>query len=909
MLKIQLLLRLKILSTMLIAVVLLACPFSAAGEETLRVHYQNSQGSYDDLGLWLWGDVAQPFTSWPDDALLFSQQNDFGAFVDVKLADNASEIGFIVLNTRTEEQDAGNKIFMVTQNEIWIRENDDNVYTSADLKITPVMHLARVMAENMLSIRFNNIKELNNDEAFAVIDAQGKKVEITDTDTSKLPDVTLKTSKIDYEKLPLTVKYNQQSIQAHLSWQMIDKLYAYQGNDLGCTFMDENVQFKLWAPKATKVDLLLYAKDDQTRMVKQVSMSRESQGIWYLQLGQNEAGGLIGSHYQYEVTNPGKVAVKVLDPYAKSMAAVTVSPGAVDAGASGDFVGKAAIVDPNAIGETPSPAQIPGYEKREDAIIYEVHVRDFTSDPSIEGDLNARWGTYKAFIDKLDYIKDMGVTHIQLLPVMAWYYGDETAMAERELEYSAKNNNYNWGYDPHGYFSLDGAYSQNPNDPALRIAEFKELVDAIHSRKMGVTLDVVYTHMAKASFLEDIVPDYYFFRDPQGSLLGDFGNNLATNRIMAEKLMVDSVKYWFDQYKIDGMRWDMMGDATKDSVQRAYNAAAAINKQTLFIGEGWRTFKGHIEDPALEGQSADQDWMSETDDVGVFSDEFRNELKSGFGNEGAPMFLTGGPRNIRNLFRNIKAQPSNTPADSPGDMVPYIEAHDNLPLYDIIAQAIKKDPDIPANDAEIHQRIRIGNAMLLTAQGIAFLHAGQEYGRTKQWRAKGKPEQKFHKLTDADGKPFKYPYFVHDSYDSSDAINMFDWKKVTHTSRYPENLKTQRYTRGLIALRRSSDAFRLGSKELVDKNLKLLSKADADTEDLIIAWSATSTSGETFYIFINADTKPRSFKLSIDMTSTIVVADSEVAGIAPVANPSGFKLSKKALKLAPLSLVIFKSAN
>lgn len=201
-----------------------------------------------------------------------------------------------------------------------------------------------------------------------------------------------------------------------------------------------------------------------------------------------------------------------------------------------------------------------------------------------------RWGTYAAFAKKLDYIKSLGVTHIQLLPVMAWYYGDETQMNERELDYSAQGNEYNWGYDPHSYFSPDGAYSQRPADPEARIRELKGLIDAVHEAGMGVILDVVYTHMAKKELLNDIVPGYYAFQDAHGNFIGGFGNNLATSHKMAEKLMVDSVKYWFEEYKIDGMRWDMMGDATADAVQAAYDAAEAINPKALFIGEGWITF-------------------------------------------------------------------------------------------------------------------------------------------------------------------------------------------------------------------------------------------------------------------------------------------------------------------------------
>jgi secreted pullulanase len=479
-------------------------------------------------------------------------------------------------------------------------------------------------------------------------------------------------------------------------------------------------------------------------------------------------------------------------------------------------------------------------------------------------------------------------------------------MGERELAYSARKNNYNWGYDPQNYFSPDGAFSENPENPHLRIAELKDLISAIHQAGMGVILDVVYTHMARADFLNDIVPDYYFFKGPDGSFLGDFGNNLATNRKMAEKLLIDSVKHWFSEYKIDGMRWDMMGDATFAAVQKAYDTAAAINPQAIFIGEGWRTFKGHIEDIALTGKGADQDWMDKTDSVGVFSDEMRNELKSGFGCEGQPMFLTGGPRDISRLFANIKAQPTNTPADSPGDMVQYIEAHDNMTLYDVIAQSIRKDPEIAANDLEIHRRIRLGNLIILTSQGTVFLHAGQEYGRTKQWLASSTPEQKFHYLTDADDKPFIHPYFIHDSYDSSDAINMFDWKKATNAQAFGNCHATASFTRGLIALRQSSDAFRLKTKALVDTNVELIKIPEIRTTDLAIAYKCQGTDKKSFCIFINADSCEREFTLPFALTTAELLVDQEKAGTEAIKNPAGVTPGSSTIRLAPLAAAVFR---
>jgi pullulanase len=349
-----------------------------------------------------------------------------------------------------------------------------------------------------------------------------------------------------------------------------------------------------------------------------------------------------------------------------------------------------------------------------------------------------------------------------------------------------------------------------------------------------------------------------------------------------------------------------MGDATADAVQKAFDAAKAIHPQVIFIGEGWRTFKGHLEDPALKGKGADQDWMAKTDSVGVFSDEFRNELKSGFGCEGDPMFITGGPRLVETIFQNLKAQPANTPADQPGDMVPYIEAHDNLPLYDVIAQSIKKDPDLPENDLEIHKRIRLGNTLLLTAQGTAFLHAGQEYGRTKQWRAPGQPEHKFHTMAGIDGTPFRFPHFVHDSYDASDAVNRFDWAKATDAKAFPVNQATRAYTVGLIALRRSSDAFRLGSRDLVEKLVTRIAAPEIKEKDLVIAYRCRGTGGEAFSIFINADGVPRTLTVGEDLTSGVVIADGAEVHLAGIRQPVGVALTPAGITLDPLTAAIIR---
>ncbi|WP_078549440.1 pullulanase [Litchfieldia alkalitelluris] len=882
-------------------------------ENTVRIHYDRDDNNYENLGLWMWDDVTATFESWPTSAIPFTaeQTDRYGAYVDVELKEDAQQIGFLVVNRETGEKEGGDKGFSLLQdyNRLWIKNGDDNVYISPYWETPTGIVSGEVLSDSKFLLAFTSTKGLTADDvqqSLSITDKDNNSVTIESVEITSDTSVVVH-APINLDNAPFNVTFQGRTVSAKAGWRLLDEMYSYDGNDLGATYNNGNVTLKLWAPTASDVTANFFDKDDASNQIGSIELELGEDGVWSTDVTPAElnVSDLRGYYYQYDVTNDG-VTKQVLDPYAKSMAAFTVNTKG-EAGPDGDTVGKAAIVDLSQTNPSGfNGANIEGYEKREDAIIWEVHVRDFTSDPSIEGDLNARWGTYSAFIDKLDYIKSLGVTHVQLLPVMAWYFGDETNMGQRELDYSAGGNEYNWGYDPHNYFTPDGAYSENPEDSELRIQELKELIDAIHDAGMGVVLDNVYTHMAKASFLNDIVPNYYAFQDANGNFIGGFGNNLATNHHMAEKLMIDSVKYWFEEFKIDGMRWDMMGDATYDSVQKAYDAAAEINPDALFIGEGWRTFGGQLADPSLQGMGADQDWMDQTDNVGVFSDEIRNELKSGFGSEGEPRFLTGGARDINLIFNNIKGQPTNTPADDPGDMVQYIAAHDNLPLYDVIAQSIKKDPAIPENDLEIHKRIRIGNAMILTSQGTAFIHAGQELGRTKQWKADGVPEQKYHALEDESGTVFGY--FVHDSYDSSDAINMFDWEKATNADSYSVNNVTREYTTGLIELRRSSNAFRLGEMDLVNSNVTLIESPEITEQDLVIGYKNESTDGTgSYYVFVNADNQERTLTLSEDLTAYKVLVDSDEAGVEEVSEISGFELTENKLTMAPLTTVVIKN--
>lgn len=870
-------------------------------ENTVRIHYERNNADYDNWCLWNWEDVESPSDGWPNGAADFKGIGKYGAYYDIKLKENANKIGFLFVNKQSGAQTGDMTFEMLNQyKQLFVKEGENQVYTNPYGTVPIALISGEVLSDKLITLHFTTTVGITEDELkeqLNIKDVDGNEVTFTSVNIEGPQTVNVH-GDFNLEKIPFEVTYGERTISVKSGWKLIDEMYGYDGKLGADLHRDGSATLKVWSPKADSISVVLYDKNDQNIVVETVPMTKGDRGVWSVKLAETNTGlaNLKGYYYHYEITH-GNDTKLALDPYAQSMAAWNND--------AGYPIGKAAIVDVSSIGPELEYATIPGFKKREDTIIYEVHVRDFTSDPNIADDLQARFGTFASFVEKLDYIQELGVTHIQLLPVMSYYFANEFEADERMLEYASTGTNYNWGYDPQSYFSLTGMYSENPEDPELRIKEFKNLINEIHKRDMGVVLDVVYNHTARVSIFEDLVPNYYHFMDADGTPRTSFGGGrLGTTHEMARRILVDSIKYWVEEYKVDGFRFDMMGDHDAESIQIAYDEAKKLNPNIVMIGEGWVTFVGDEGEPV---QAADQQWMQHTDSVGSFSDEFRNELKSGFGSEGQPRFITGGARNVQQIFDNIKAQPHNFYTDDPGDVVQYIEAHDNLTLYDVIAQSIKKDPEIPENDLEIHQRIRIGNAMVLTSQGKAFLHAGQEYGRTKQWRADASSAPyKSTFMTDENNNPFVYPYFIHDSYDSSDIINRVDWEKATDKEKYPVNHVTSEYTKGLIKLRRSTDAFRLGTRELIDENVTMIESPEIKEQDLVVAFRSVSTNGVEYYTFVNADTASRTLTLEEDISKGIVVVDQKKAGVDAVSDPTGFELNATSITLEPLTTVVVR---
>lgn len=895
---------------------------------TVRVNYYRTDGNYDKKSLWYWGDVKNPSSGeWPD-GTDFTATGKHGRYIDIPLNEAAREFGFLLLDESKKGDDVKIRkedykfTDLKNHSQIFLKDDDETIYTNPyyvhDIRMTGAQHVAKSRIESS----FSTLVGAKKDDILkhsSITDYQGNKVAITDVKVDEAGKKVTYIGDFSDTQHPYTVSYNSDRFTTRSSWRLKDESYSYDG-PLGATLKEDGkrVDLTLWSPSADKVSVVVYDKKDPEKVVGTVALEKGEKGTWKQTLDANSGLGIsnyTGYYYHYQIERQGKT-VLVLDPYAKSLAAWNSDLAKTDAAHK---VAKAAFVDPAKLGpQDLTYGKIRNFKSREDAVIYEAHVRDFTSDPAIAKDLTKPFGTFEAFIEKLDYLKDLGVTHIQLLPVLSYYFVNELKNHERLSAYASSNSNYNWGYDPQNYFSLTGMYSSDPKDPEKRIAEFKNLINEIHKRGMGAILDVVYNHTANVDIFEDIEPNYYHFMDADGTPRTSFGGGrLGTTHYMSKRVLVDSIKYLVETYKVDGFRFDMMGDHDAASIEEAYKAARALNPNLIMLGEGWRTYTGDENTPV---QPADQDWMKKTDTVAVFSDDIRNNLKSGYPNEGQPAFITGGKRDINTIFKNLIAQPTNFEADNPGDVIQYIAAHDNLTLFDIIAQSIKKDPSKAKNYAEIHRRLRLGNLMVLTAQGTPFIHSGQEYGRTKQFLDPAyktpvpddKVPNKSHLLRDKDGKPFVYPYFIHDSYDSSDAINKFDWTKATDSKAYPENVKSRDYMKGLIALRQSTDAFRLKNLQDIKERVRLITvpgQNGVEKEDVTIGYQITAPNGDIYAVFVNADDKAREFTLGTafaHLRKAEVLADENQAGPVGIAKPQGLEWTEKGLKLNALTAVVLR---
>jgi pullulanase len=547
----------------------------------------------------------------------------------------------------------------------------------------------------------------------------------------------------------------------------------YVGNDLGVSYTKEKTNIRVWAPTAKEVELRIYKHSIEGEAIRIDQFTRFDNGTWIFSLN----GDLNGFYYTIRV-NDGEW--------------LNETPG-VDARAVGANGHRGLIFDP----EETNPEGWLEDKRVEcsnpvDAIIYEVHVRDFSIATS-SGMTNK--GKFLAFTEQgtlspqglktgVDHLKELGITHVHLLPVSDFSTVDE----------NAPDNSYNWGYDPQNFNAPEGSYATDPKTTS-RITELKMLVQSLHKAGIGVVLDVVYNHTAltRRSCFNQTVPGYYYRQKPDGSFsnASGCGNEIASERAMVRKYILDSLYYWVTEFHIDGIRFDLMGIFDLNTMNQIRAKMNTISPEILLYGEGWAADSS----PFDEMQRAIKTNVYRLDRIAVFNDDFRDGIKGNNFNPRSKGFVSGQTVQEETIKFGITAacfhpqivygyvDRSKFPwAKEPWQCVNYASCHDNFTLYDKLVMSSSV-----ASDEEINRMVMMAGALVITSQGIPFLHAGVEMARTK--------------LGD------------HNSYKSPDNINQIDWnRKHTFSEVY-------KYYRNLIQLRKNHPAFRMRSSQQIREHL------------------------------------------------------------------------------------------
>lgn len=535
---------------------------------------------------------------------------------------------------------------------------------------------------------------------------------------------------------------------------------------LGAIYGPESTHFRLWAPTASQVEVLVY-DGYYGPLAKSYLMERNAdQTAFELEL----AGDCHGLTYNYRLTFVDGSQRTSVDPYART---TTVN-------------GRRSVVvdlsqtDP----ENWSDHRMEPWLTPEKTVVYETHVRDFTvSDTSNithkgkflgvveEGRVND-YGSPAG----LDYVKSLGVTHVEFLPFFDFYTVDETEEPPQM---------YNWGYDPLNYNSPEGSYARDPYDPILRIKDLKQMIQGLHDSGLRVIMDVVYNHVYETDrhAFHLTVPGYYFRYNAEGDFTNGtgVGNDTASERYMVRKYIVDSVTYWAREYKIDGFRFDLMGIHDLETMEAVREALDAIDPSILVFGEGW-----HLYTPLPISEVANQGNAYKLPRVGHFNDGLRDALKGNDFFEKSRGFVSGGWNTEKNLVNHFMGGMKLGQYDNPLQLVQYVECHDNMTLYDKLMDVSTKPG---AN--KIQRRHALATSIILLSQGIPFIHAGQEFLRTKEG--------------------------IRDSYNQPDAINAIDWNRQ---EAYGD---TVQLVRDLIRLRQDEPLLRLTSFEEISQVMSVVS--------------------------------------------------------------------------------------
>lgn len=631
---------------------------------------------------------------------------------------------------------------------------------------------------------------------------------------------------------------------------------VYTGNDLGAVYSPKMTRFKVWAPEAESVKLNLYKQGEGDNLIEQHIMKKSANGTYVFE----KQGDCNGIYYTYTVVNHGEKQ-EAVDPYTKA------------AGVNGQ---RGMVI--NLAKTNPQGFELDGYRNPEhitDAIIYEGSVRDFTMDESsgvfhngkFLGLTEANTTNHFGEATALDYISDLGITHVQILPAFDFETVDEKNQKAQ----------YNWGYDPDNYNVPEGSYAVSPYDGAVRIQEMKQMVLALHSRGIGVIMDVVFNHTYRRddSNLQKIVPDYYYRSDENGYTNGSgCGNEVASDRPMAQKLIVDSLIYWAKEYHIDGFRFDLMGVLDIDTMNVIAERLKEIRPDIYLYGEGWNGGPSSL----AEEKRAFKASAKKMPGIGMFNDDIRDTIKGSVFYDDHLGFVNGGTH-LENALRygitgavahpqvDYDAYGSKPWAKEPGQSINYVSCHDNYTLWDKLSVSCPE-----ASEEKKKAMNRLCAAIVFTSQGVPFIQAGEEFLRSKPL-----PEKKG---------------FAENSYNMPDAVNSIKWDNIHE---YPDMIA---YYKGLMALRKAHPVFRMQSEAEMTQNLCFLLDTPENVVAYLLKGKGADDTPENILVIFNGNDEEILYNLPEGKWKILV--DDKTAGA------DGKKIISEKADVEPLSALVLE---
>ncbi|MEZ4913064.1 MAG: type I pullulanase [Chitinophagales bacterium] len=655
--------------------------------------------------------------------------------------------------------------------------------------------------------------------------------------------------------IPHTSSAQSNSSTVEKKYKNFDEYPTYEGNDLGLQIIDKNTfVFKIWSPTATAAKIFLYNHDVKSQPIETIMMEGpDEHGVFSAKI-EGEKWGL---YYNFSVKIDNLWQKAVPDPYAR---------------ACGRNSQRAQIVN---FAKTNPPHweydHSPEVKNFTDIILYELQVRDLSMHPQSGMQHKGKYlaltepntQTPKGTPTGLQHIRDLGITHVHLLPVYDFGSIDETKPQAEQ---------YNWGYDPMNYNIPEGSYATDAQNGATRIKEFKQMVQNLHQNGLGVVIDVVYNHTYKTrdSFFEYLVPGYYYRQDSEGNFsnASACGNEIASERAMVRKMIVESVTYWEKEYHIDGFRFDLMGVLDQETMRQVRAALDTINPNIFIYGEGWKAGASPLPDSELSLKAT----TYQLPRIAAFSDDLRDAVKGAWHTAEDPGFIAGKEGMEESIKFGVVAATQHPEIDynlvnyskaawaaEPFQCINYVSCHDNHTLWDKINASAPQ-----ATEADKIKMQLLANTIVLTSQGVPFIHAGTEMLRTK--------------------------FGNHNSFESPDSINQIDWLRK---EQYP---KVFEYYQNLIALRKNHPAFRMPSTEMIQKLLHFL-PSPPHTVAYIIQDNANQDTWQEILVFFNGQKSTISY--------TIPKKDWKVVMENDIINEAGIReISQSQINVPPLSATI-----